>query len=445
MCILPPWYILLRITPGPLQPSLKPSTLSEVSLSLPMKLSSDSIAAALVLALVPQVIAAPTLPTGLAKRHLWDDLEAQFGSFFDFSSHTSSTLSSSSTSSKSHGAGTPSSSRSSASTLLSSNGINAQVSRSKASTTHRSSSTFGSSPASTSTANSQNGSWLGDLIPGFGGGGSHGSHNHSSGSESGGKNHDSSMLLNGKFKIGLSWANGDSAAIGPYIKQKVSWYYSWDDTPNLKNPPTNITFCPMLWGYKNVKSFKRNVLRNWNDTLNQGKCVLGMNEPNQKGQSDMLPVQACQLMRENVIPLKKHGYYIVSPVTTNAPSGRRWMDKFRRICPDVWSSIDAAAVHFYDTDTDKFKKYVSHWHNRYNKPIWVTEYACQDFNGGQQCSDTDAHGFHTEMASWFDNQDFVEAYAPFGVMRDLQGVAQSNSLMSEGSPNSLFSDIVSDN
>lgn len=253
------------------------------------------------------------------------------------------------------------------------------------------------------------------------------------------------MLLNGKFKIGLSWANGDSAAIGPYIKQKVSWYYSWDDTPNLKNPPTNITFCPMLWGYKNVKSFKRNVLRNWNDTLNQGKCVLGMNEPNQKGQSDMLPVQACQLMRENVIPLKKHGYYIVSPVTTNAPSGRRWMDKFRRICPDVWSSIDAAAVHFYDTDTDKFKKYVSHWHNRYNKPIWVTEYACQDFNGGQQCSDTDAHGFHTEMASWFDNQDFVEAYAPFGVMRDLQGVAQSNSLMSEGSPNSLFSDIVSDN
>ena len=48
------------------------------------------------------------------------------------------------------------------------------------------------------------------------------------------------------------------------------------------------------------------------------------------------------------------------------------------------------------------------------------------------------------MASWFDNQDFVEAYAPFGVMRDLQGVAQSNSLMSEGSPNSLFSDIVSD-
>ena len=229
--------------------------------------------------------------------------------------------------------------------------------------------------------------------------------------------------------------------IDNWITDKVSWYYSWNPTPGWKHAPTNITFCPMLWGDKSVSSFRKNVLNNLDGRNNQGKCVMGMNEVNQRGQADMSVSHACSLMRENILPLKRHGWYIVSPVTTNAPSGQTWMDHFRSNCGDVWEAIDAVAVHYYDTSINKFKNYVTEWYNRYDKPIWVTEYACQNFNGGSQCSDSKAYHFHTTMASWFDEQDFVEAYSPFGVMQNMQGVASSNELANGQNPTTLFNAI----
>ncbi|CCU98538.1 unnamed protein product [Malassezia sympodialis ATCC 42132] len=224
----------------------------------------------------------------------------------------------------------------------------------------------------------------------------------------------------------------------------VSWYYTWSPTPSMKNPPSNITFCPMLWGHKHVNSFRKNVLDNPDAEQNRDKCILAMNEVNQKGQADMSVSDACNLMRENIVPLKQdHDFYVVAPSTTNAPSGKKWMNNFRQQCSDVWDSIDAMSVHYYDTNVTAFKEYVQDWHETYDKPIWVTEYACQNFNGGQQCSDLETFLFHKEMSSWFDQQSFVEAYAPFGVMQQMQGVNPNNQLTSNGSPNILFDAIAS--
>ena len=100
-------------------------------------------------------------------------------------------------------------------------------------------------------------------------------------------------------------------------------------------------------------------------------------------------------------------------------------------------------MHYYGTNTTEFKQYVSEWHDTFNKPVWVTEYACQDFNGGEQCSDSEVYSFHMEMAIWFDKQNFVEAYAPFGVMRNLQGVNKANSLQQGREPNFMFNSISS--
>lgn len=230
--------------------------------------------------------------------------------------------------------------------------------------------------------------------------------------------------------------------IGNWLTKKVSWYYSWDATPGWKDAPTNITFCPMLWGHKNVGKFRAHVLNNQDSKFFKDKCVMGMNEVNQKGQSDISVSDACGLMRENILPLKRKGWYVVSPVTTNAPSGEKWMDKFLSTCPDVWNAIDAVAVHYYDTSVSKFQKYVEKWHDRYRKPVWVTEYACQNFNGGSQCSQSKARSFHTTMAKWFDEQDYVEAYSPFGVMQNMQGVASSNRLANGNNPTTLFNEIA---
>lgn len=199
----------------------------------------------------------------------------------------------------------------------------------------------------------------------------------------------------------------------------------------------------MLWGRKNVGQFRQHVLENPNGKYNQAKCVLTMNEPNQKGQADMSVYEACGLMRSNILPLKRQGWYVVSPATTSAPSGEKWMENFRSTCPDVWRSIDAVAVHFYDTSTRKFQNYVNRWYNRFEKPIWVTEYACQNFNGGAQCSQSKAQKFHIDMADWFDQQDFVEAYSPFGVMQNLQDVSGTNRMANGQNPSPLFNTIAS--
>lgn len=241
-----------------------------------------------------------------------------------------------------------------------------------------------------------------------------------------------------KPKLGLAWANRGSMPIRNFMTDKVSWFYSWDASPGWKNAPSNITFCPMLWGERNVDDFRQKVLDNLDGKYNQGKCVLAMNEPNQHGQSDMSVGQACSLMRQNIMPLKRLGWYVVSPATTSAPSGETWMDSFRTTCPDVWNGIDAVALHYYDTSVSAFKNYVNHWHNKYDKPIWVTEYACQNFNGGAQCSLPQTYNFHTQMSEWFDSQDFVEAYAPFGVMQNMQGVSDTNRMAYSTRPSPLF-------
>jgi len=44
------------------------------------------------------------------------------------------------------------------------------------------------------------------------------------------------------------------------------------------------------------------------------------------------------------------------------------------------------------------------------------------------------------MAAWFDQQDWVERYAPFGAMKNMQGVQQNNALMNpDGSITALGS------
>lgn len=250
-------------------------------------------------------------------------------------------------------------------------------------------------------------------------------------------------LLANKPKLGLAWPNGGSMNITHFMTKKVSWFYSWDATPGFSPVPENITFCPMLWGQNKISHFKKHVLGNINSANNAGKCVLGMNEVNQQNQAKMSEGEACSMMRENIMPLKAHDFYVVSPVTTNAPSGMKWMKNFRKQCSDVWNMVDAVAVHYYGTNTTEFKQYVSEWHDTFNKPVWVTEYACQDFNGGEQCSDSEVYSFHMEMAIWFDKQNFVEAYAPFGVMQNLQGVNKANSLQEGREPNFMYNSISS--
>jgi hypothetical protein len=138
------------------------------------------------------------------------------------------------------------------------------------------------------------------------------------------------------------------------------------------------------------------------------------------------------------------GYKMIAPATSSAPNGFDWVKDFFSICGSD-CNFHAIAIHYYGTAAEDMITYIEKWHNQWpDKEVWVTEYACQNFNtanenNGQQCSESQTWNFHATMAKYMDAQDWIKVYSPFGVMRDMDGVNPLNQLMvpSTGKPTAL--------
>ncbi|KAL0949617.1 hypothetical protein HGRIS_009662 [Hohenbuehelia grisea] len=254
--------------------------------------------------------------------------------------------------------------------------------------------------------------------------------NNSGGSPNTG-NSGSSVSVGGNRKVGLAWPNGNDPNLPKYVTNKVGYIYTWSPWKPEKSDSLGLRFMPMLWGDKQIGDFTKLVKKGYAD------IVLGMNEPNQRGQSDMSPEHGVELWLKYINPLKDQGYYLISPATTSAPSGKKWMQDFFRIC-NGRCHVDAVAIHYYDISAKGFIDYITDFHNTFKLPIWPTEFACQDFNGGPQRSKAEVDAFLNDVTNFMDSVDWVPAYFAFGVMHDMQGVNSFNQLMSSsGAPTAL--------
>jgi len=121
------------------------------------------------------------------------------------------------------------------------------------------------------------------------------------------------------------------------------------------------------------------------------------------------------LWNQYIAPLQQQGYNILaSPATTSAPNGLDWVKEF---LTKVQVQPNVITVHWYDTGFAKFKEYVENFHSQTgSRTIWITEFACQNFNGGAQCSEGEIWAFLTEATHWMDGTDWIGAYAPFGAL-----------------------------
>jgi len=204
---------------------------------------------------------------------------------------------------------------------------------------------------------------------------------------------------------------------------KQRFLYTWAPTfPSLAKE-LGFTPVPQLWGDRQVDSFVKNVVKGY------ATHVMGMNEPNQSGQSDMSPEHGAYLWKTYIQPLKSQGYTLVSPATTSAPNGLTWVQNMLKAC-DGGCTFDIVAIHWYDTTFEKFQTYVELWHNTFQKPIWVTEFACQNFNGGAQPSNDQIWSFYSQATAWLESTSYVESYMPFGFMDDMSNVNPADSLFS---------------
>jgi len=248
-----------------------------------------------------------------------------------------------------------------------------------------------------------------------------GNNNNSGSNNSGGAVHTGNP---GKGKASLGWGINDPTALKNIANAgKVGALYTWAPWIPDGTAALGIRPCPMLWGPKQIGQFTQVVKRGYAD------CVLGFNEPNQSGQSDLDPGYAAKLWIQYIQPLKDQGYTLISPACTNAPSGKQWMIDFLKAC-DGQCHLDGLAVHFYGTKAQDMIDYLNDMHNFFKLPVWPTEYACQNFGGGAQCTKDGVWQFHQTIKTWMDNQSWIPFYFAFGAMYDLGNVNPLNGLLS---------------
>ncbi|PFH52876.1 glycoside hydrolase family 128 protein [Amanita thiersii Skay4041] len=225
-------------------------------------------------------------------------------------------------------------------------------------------------------------------------------------------------------KVGLAYPSDDISILRSFKTDKVSTVYNWSPykVPGLDE--LGFDCASMLWGDKQIDDFQRLVKPGY------CKYILGFNEPNQPDQSNMTPQHAADVWRQFIDPKKDQGYTLISPACTNAPSGKQWIHDFLGACQGC--RVDAIAVHFYGTSAEELIAYLQDFHATFNKDIWVTEFACQDFSGRTSCSRDDVFKFMATAKGFMDNTPWVKKYFAFGVlgvMHDMYNVNPVNQLL----------------
>ena len=194
-------------------------------------------------------------------------------------------------------------------------------------------------------------------------------------------------------KKGCVLGTSDHQIVSKIQSVNPKWYYTWDvsPVPGLESLP----FVPMVWGSKSVSKLS-----------GSHPVVLGFNEPDGSTQSNMTPSLALALWSE----VTNLGTKIGSPATAGNPTTPgSWLEQFM----DAFPQVDFVCVHWYaPPNSASFLKEIDAIHAKYNKPIWVTEFAVADwsgkFPGGFSVSLVET--FMKEACAGLDARPFVEKY-----------------------------------
>ncbi|KIM72213.1 glycoside hydrolase family 128 protein [Piloderma croceum F 1598] len=236
--------------------------------------------------------------------------------------------------------------------------------------------------------------------------------------------HIGSRAVSASSKAGLAWPNGPYVDISQFTYTgKVSWYYTWSPY----SISADIEFVPMLWGQAQAAEFSSTI----NQTIasQHVSAVLGMNEPQEPQQSNLTPDQGAQMWMTYLEPLRQQGVRLGSPAPSSAPSGLTWLQDFLASCAGG-CTVDFIALHWYDVNATAFQVYLENFHATFQLPLWVTEWTCQNYNNvNAQCSLSDIVEFMNQTQLFMDQSTFVERYAWFGAMENLQGVNPADALM----------------
>lgn len=211
-------------------------------------------------------------------------------------------------------------------------------------------------------------------------------------------------------KRGIAYGSHSVADITA-LKPGISWWYNWSPVPetavNASYASLGVEFVPMAWGkINNPDSFIANIKPG-------AKYLLAFNEPNFNDGAKLTPQEAVNAWPNIEKIASAKGLKIVSASPAyNGPDNYGgyqspivWHDEFFRLCPTC--IVDYIAFHTYD-DTAASVIGVTNGLKKYNKPIWVTEFA----NRVIQTS-TEKINFMKDILTSFENDPDIYRYSWF--------------------------------
>ncbi|MDT8913387.1 glycoside hydrolase family protein [Amycolatopsis sp. PS_44_ISF1] len=213
-------------------------------------------------------------------------------------------------------------------------------------------------------------------------------------------------------KKGVSAADfsGVTAALSDV---RAGWFYTWASDPQGIKAPPGAEFVPMIWGQGSVTAAQLAAAKA------NGKTLLGFNEPDLDGQAQMSVDTALGLWPR----LQDTGLRLGAPaVAFGGDVAGGWLDRFMSGARARGYRVDFIPLHWYGGDfsssaTGELRSYLEAVHNRYQLPIWVTEYALTDFSTAppRYPSSAQQADFAGRSAAMLQSLSYVERYAWFSL------------------------------
>lgn len=223
----------------------------------------------------------------------------------------------------------------------------------------------------------------------------------------------------------LGWAGGSA---GDHNASNASWYYRWWHTIPDDASGSLAEFIPLIKYPNNIQA-KVNLVAG----LDGVDTLLVLNEPEREDQSDTTVQEALDLWPTVQSTLPNHK--LVSPSPSDTADGLAWLDSFMgtvesrnaNVDPNDDLRVDAVAFHWYGASSpnataaaNNFLSRVDFYHQRYNRPLWVTEFAMHDW---EQNDPTEAMiqanaDFLEIVIPALESRSFVERYSYYNWFDD---------------------------
>jgi hypothetical protein len=217
-----------------------------------------------------------------------------------------------------------------------------------------------------------------------------------------------SVLLWNIASVAHAQKKGTAGQVANSAKVGATWCYNWGSgIPS--DLPSGVEFVPMWWGYYGATQSQDTAAAQSLAAAGLTR-LLTYNEPDHTDQSNLSVSSALQGFSQAGNACTTAGLTeCISPAAADDLDS--WMTSFMAGVSSQNLRCDAVAVHAYQSTGSSFLSYIDSVHNRYGKPLWITEFAPTDWASPTTIGVDDCVNYINTVIPGLESRSYVERYS----------------------------------